>query len=68
MKKQKGTTITELLVFIIIVFGVASWVGNMYKLTGCDFEADYKCEVIHGVGVVPWVHMATVWAGTDADK
>ena len=65
MKNQKGNV--GVLVLLFIVFMAGSWLVNFYKLTQCDFEADYKCEAIHGVGIIPWVHVATVWVGTDKD-
>ena len=46
-------------VFVIIV-GVG-WVKNLIKLTECDFEAPYKAEVIHAVGIIPPVGMITGW-------
>jgi len=43
-----------------------SWLGNAYYLTQCDFESDYKCEIVHGVGVVvPVAAPITVWSSTD---
>ena len=49
--------------FIIVVacVVVGSWLVNMSKLTDCDFEAPYKCEVIHGIGVIPVISIATAW-------
>lgn len=42
------------------------WPLNAYKLSQCDFEADYKCEVLHTIGVfVPPAALITVWFGTD---
>ena len=45
---------------IVLVIGVG-WVKNLIKLTECDFEAPYKAEVIHIVGLVPPVGMITGW-------
>ena len=47
-------------IFIIIVIGTG-WVKNLIKLTECDFEAPYKAEVIHAVGIIPPVGMITGW-------
>jgi len=57
----------------VVVIGIALIVGllsiwpiNVYKLTQCDFESDFKCEVAHGIGVImPPASIVTVWFGTD---
>lgn len=57
-----------LIVLIYICFVVAvigSWITNVVKLTDCDFQAPYKCEVLHGVGIFPPVALVTAWSGTD---
>lgn len=51
---------------ITLVIGTA-WVVNLKKLTDCDFEAPYRCEVVHGVGIIPPVALVTAWIGTDAN-
>ena len=65
MKNQKGYTVVELLIVVVIVFmifGVGiGWVKNIIKLTRCDFEAPYKAEIIHGIGLIPPVGMVTGW-------
>lgn len=56
---------------MLVFMGVllAPWVCNFYKLSNCDFDSDYKCEVIHGVGVVvPPASYITVWFGDDSDN
>jgi hypothetical protein len=45
---------------IVLVIG-AGWVMNIVKLADCDFEAPYKAEVIHAVGIIPPVGMITGW-------
>jgi hypothetical protein len=45
---------------IIIIVGIG-WVKNIIKLTECDFEAPYKAEIIHGIGLIPPVGMVTGW-------
>lgn len=65
MKKQKGSTISAILVAVWILAFLISWPVNAYKLTQCDFEANYKCEVIHGAGLFGPLSIATVWFGTD---
>lgn len=50
--------ILPLLVVLIIGTG---WVKNLIKLSECDFEAPYKAEVIHAIGIIPPVGMVTGW-------
>jgi len=67
MKHQQGFTLIELLVVSIFVIVVGSWIWNAVKLISCDFESNYKCEIVHGVGVlVPPLAIVTVWFGNDA--
>jgi hypothetical protein len=47
-------------VVTILVVGVG-WVKNIIKLADCDFEAPYKAEVVHAVGIIPPVGMITGW-------
>lgn len=66
MKKQQGFTVIELLVFLVIVGGIGGWVWNAVKLASCDFESNFKCEAIHGAGlVVPPLSIVTVWFADD---
>jgi len=54
--------------FIIFVIAVTPYLWNGYKLSNCDFESDYKCEIIHGIGVVvPPLAFVTVWFGDDGE-
>ena len=47
-------------VVIVFVVGVG-WVKNIIKLADCDFEAPYKAEVIHAIGIFPPVGAITGW-------
>ena len=38
---------------VIYILFFVSWGANLVKLTECDFESPYKCEVIRGIGVAP---------------
>lgn len=49
-----------------VVLGFGGLVWNAVKLASCDFESNYKCEVIHGAGlVVPPLSLVTVWFADD---
>lgn len=49
----------------VVVF-LTSWVWNAVKFASCDFESDFKCEVIHGAGVfIPMTSLLTVWFDVD---
>jgi hypothetical protein len=64
MKKQKGFTAVELIFSIWMVgwiFCGGTWLVNAYKLTRCDFQAPYKGEIIHGIGLIPPLSIITVW-------
>ena len=56
------------ILFVIIVVALVSapYFWNAYKLAGCDFESPYKCEAIHGIGVIiPPAAFVTVWFADD---
>ena len=59
MKYQKGF-VPLVGIILILVIGVG-WVKNIIKLSDCDFEAPYKAEVIHAIGLIPPVGMVTGW-------
>jgi hypothetical protein len=56
------------LIAILVVAPISSWVVNLIKLTECDFESPYKCEVVHAVGIIGPVSLVTVWFDTDASQ
>ena len=55
---MKGMMIFGLVVVAVVAVG---WVKNVIKLANCDFEAPYRAEVIHAVGLIPPVGMVTGW-------
>ena len=55
---MKDIRIVALVIVVVIVVG---WVKNLIKLTNCDFEAPYKCEVVHVVGLAPPIGAITGW-------
>jgi hypothetical protein len=66
MKKQLGVTLVELVVVIFGLLFVCVWPYNLYRLSQCDFDAPYKCEVIHAIGVVvPPAAIVTMWFTED---
>lgn len=70
MKKQKGYTIIEMLfipILFLIIAAAVAWCINLVQLADCDFDPkkDYKCEIIHGLGVFPMISLGTIWFGTD---
>ena len=50
-----------LIVVGVWLFFVSCWVVNAYRLTECDFEAPYKCEAIHAIGLLGPAAAVTVW-------
>ena len=58
------------LIFIVVAFGLLlfPYASNGYKLSQCDFEAPYKCEAIHGIGVIiPPAAFVTFWFDHDSE-
>ena len=55
---MKGIMIFGAVVVAVVAVG---WVKNVIKLANCDFEAPYRAEVIHAVGLIPPVGMVTGW-------
>ncbi len=55
-------------VVAIIISVPTAWCFNVSKLIDCDFKADYRCEVMHTIGVVlPPLSVVTVWFATDEE-
>jgi len=42
-----------------------SWTFNVKKLTECDFEKPYRCEIVHIIGIIPIVPPVFVWFDSD---
>lgn len=59
---------TAIFVILVMVLLIGSWIGNFVKLLNCDFEADYKCEIIHSIGIIPILSVLTVWVDSDKPK
>jgi len=52
----------RIFVLLWILFAATSWFTNLYKFVNCDFEAPYKAEALHGIGVVTPVNLVTAWS------
>jgi len=66
MRLQKGYTLIKIMIVVVVIFGLIPWAWNAKKLASCDFESNYKCEAIHGVGLVfPPASIVTVWFDDD---
>lgn len=53
------------LALAVVIGGVTAYVVNFNKFANCDFEAPVKCEVIHGIGLIPAFTLITVWFDSD---
>ena len=66
-ENRAGDFLILLLPILVVLGGVFSYVGNVIKVINCDFASDFRCEVIHGVGViVPPASLITVWFEDDS--
>ena len=57
---------TALFWIVLLIAAVTGWGMNLYKLTQCDFESPYKCEVLRTVGLVPPI--GAIMGYIDLDK
>lgn len=46
---------------LIWAYIVIAWIVNLVKLLRCDFEAPYKDEIVHAIGLIPGASMITCW-------
>lgn len=65
MMKRAEEVISLWAVFLVILL---AWGVNFYRLTQCDFENNYRCEVIHGIGLIPMSSPFTVWFAADTGE
>lgn len=57
---------TILIIVTLATLAATPWILNAVKFANCDFQSDWKCEVIHGAGVfIPPASFITVWVATD---
>ena len=65
---MKNSTYIATSIGVAILF-FALYAFNGVKFFNCNFESDYKCEVIHGIGLaIPPAAWVTVWFDDDAKK
>lgn len=72
MSKSNVPTLAELVfslfVISVTVTVISCWLWNVTKLVRCDFEPNYKCEILHTAGlVVPPASIVTVWFDDDEE-
>jgi hypothetical protein len=46
---------------LVPAFILTAWIVNIVKLVNCDFDAPYKQEIIHAIGLIPGVSIITCW-------
>lgn len=68
MNTQNGYTIVEVMLILVIIFGIIGYVMNIVKFTRCDFESPYKCELIRGIGIIPPIGAVTGYVTIKDDK
>lgn len=65
--RSSTKTFVEVIIGVWVILAIV-WLANAFKLSQCDFESNWKCEVIHAVGlVVPPASIVTVWFDTDGE-
>lgn len=63
---DKEALVVGSIVLALISLVAVCYVNNVLDFVDCDFQAPYKCEIVHGVGVVlPPVSVVTTFVGTD---
>lgn len=56
------TSITLGLIWLLfILYNIVTWIINLIKFIGCDFDAPYKEEILHGLGLFTPIYWVTAW-------
>lgn len=58
------SSIIQLVILLVVLFsGAITWVVNIAQLASCDWDGQksWKGEIIHGIGVIPYASLVTVW-------
>lgn len=52
-----------IMILALAVTPAVCWVVNVVQLVNCDWDNDgnWKGEIIHGVGLIPYASLVTVW-------
>lgn len=48
-------------ILILYIFLLVGYIMNVVKLIGCDFEPNYKAEIVYGVGTVTGLGAILGW-------
>jgi hypothetical protein len=59
--RDYGVSVSIIIVMAFIALLLVGYAKNIIKLSECDFEAPYKAEVIHSIGLIPVVGVITGW-------
>ena len=59
--RDQTSLIAALLSVAFPIFMIVAWIVNIVKLVNCDFDAPYKQEIIHAIGLIPGVSIVTCW-------
>jgi len=55
------TTLFTVIYLSLAVLGFVGWVKSIVKFCQCDFEPNYKAEIIYGVSAVTGIGAVTGW-------
>lgn len=59
---KKEVFFSLIIPFVFWVYLIGSWVVNVVKFCKSDFDAPFKEEIIHGLGIIlPPISMITCW-------
>lgn len=62
---NKTDEIINGIVVLLCLLTIIGWFLNIIRLFGCDFASPYRCEVIHGIGLIaPPAASVTGWMET----
>lgn len=50
-------------IITLLIYGylIITWVINLIQLFNCDFQPNYKNEIIHALGIIFPINAITVW-------
>ena len=56
------------IILAILITAISAYAINVWKFVGCDFESPWKCELLHGAGVIAApLSLITVWFPSDRE-